>query len=97
MIPDEAILEEVIQSALEKKDVSILTVFKNKGFECNPEELFRNAKGHVDILIKCIESDLIDLGYRTKESNKNLLFFVIESKPLIEALLKKRSKCKSCG
>ncbi|WP_299220235.1 ankyrin repeat domain-containing protein [uncultured Aquimarina sp.] len=86
---DDRLIEQVLEDALEKNDISIIKLFKNKGIQFNVEELFRYSKGHVEILTEAIESDAIDVSYTNKESNKNLLFFVSENKALLEALLKK--------
>ncbi|WP_299433362.1 ankyrin repeat domain-containing protein [uncultured Aquimarina sp.] len=86
---DDRLIEKALEDTLEKKDLSIIKLFKSKGIKFNIEALFQNPKEHTDLLLESIESDIIDVNYTNKESNKNLLFFVSENKILLEALLKK--------
>ncbi|MDO6758823.1 ankyrin repeat domain-containing protein [Tamlana sp. 2_MG-2023] len=89
LIPDASIIQSITENALEKKDLSVLKLCKSKGILYDTEALFNKAENNVDVLIECIQSDLVDINYINTESNKNLLFFVSEEKNLLEILLKK--------
>jgi len=86
---DKGLTENVIQYTLEHKNLSIIKLCKSKGVAFDVKELLFDAEEHVDVVIDCIESGIIDINYIDKESNKNLLFFVSENKNLLEVLLKK--------
>ncbi|AUC75409.1 ankyrin repeat domain-containing protein [Olleya sp. Bg11-27] len=86
---DSGLIEKIVDYSLDNKELSILKLCNNKGIQFDTEALFDNAEKHVDVLMDCIQSGIVDINYINSESNRNLLFFVSEDKNLLEILLKK--------